>query len=335
MNKTPVSILQEMMVKKSTVPNYELIHDGGGTHMNTFTYKVTCDGLSAIGTGRSKKDAKHEAAKEMLETIAAHRGYPQLLASPAQSPVRTPLPPQVPEVPRIPPTEPFVNAIGALQDLCAENNLQEPIYVQISDVGPPHAKIFTIQCEVSTFKEIGVAKTKKQAKQEAAKKMLDKISDLVANQDGNLSDEFDDSAKENIANELAKARYPLLTRLSTKKVQLGVKLSEFHLKIKNSFPSDICNELIEKLESLIPEDQSNVSEEDVDKLFNEFSEFLSTLSLSISTMTLESCIPDKHVVLMKINTFPEITQISCENIITKARFFATLNLINTMLFLLK
>lgn len=115
MNKTPVSILQEMMVKNLSIPTYELIHDGGGSHINTFTYRVTCDGLIATGMGRSKKDAKHEAAKAMLETIAEHRGYLQLPASPAQSPVRTPLPPVVPEVQRIPPDVPFVNAVGALQ----------------------------------------------------------------------------------------------------------------------------------------------------------------------------------------------------------------------------
>lgn len=115
MSKTPVSILQEMMVKNLSIPAYELIHDGGGSHINTFTYRVTCDGLTATGTGRSKKDAKHEAAKAMLETIAEHRGYLQLPASPAQSPVRTPLPPVVPEVQRIPPDVPFVNAVGALQ----------------------------------------------------------------------------------------------------------------------------------------------------------------------------------------------------------------------------
>lgn len=115
MSKTPVSILQEMMVKMQMIPNYELIHDGGGTHMNTFTYRVTCEGLIATGTGRSKKDAKHEAAKAMLEKIAVHRAYPQLPASPLQSPVKQSTPSSVPASPRIPPNEPFVNAIGALQ----------------------------------------------------------------------------------------------------------------------------------------------------------------------------------------------------------------------------
>lgn len=115
MDKTPVSILHEIMAKNLATPNYELIHDGGGTHINTFTYRVTCEGLTATGVGRSKKDAKHEAAKAMLEAIAAHRGYLQLPASPAQSSVRTPLPPTIPEVKRTPPDEPFINAVGALQ----------------------------------------------------------------------------------------------------------------------------------------------------------------------------------------------------------------------------
>lgn len=115
MNKTPVSILQEMMVKKCMVPNYELIHNGGGGHVNTFTYQVSCDGLSAKGTGRCKKDAKHEAAKAMLETIANVNSFPQLPASPAPSPKHTPFETQVPAVSKTSGSVPFHNAIGALQ----------------------------------------------------------------------------------------------------------------------------------------------------------------------------------------------------------------------------
>ncbi|KAG7203463.1 hypothetical protein KM043_013525 [Ampulex compressa] len=129
--------------------------------------------------GRCKKDAKHEAAKAMLETIVVHRGYLPLPPSPAQSPVRTPLPEAIPAPPRARGSMSFINAIGALKDVCCENNLQEPEYIPISDVGPPHARVFTIQCVVATFKEEGIATTKKQAKHDAAKKMLDRINDLV------------------------------------------------------------------------------------------------------------------------------------------------------------
>lgn len=116
MNKTPVSILQEMMVKQGMIPDYELIHDGGGRHVNTFTYQVSCDGLCATGSGRCKKDAKHEAAKAMLAEIAAHRNYRQLPAAstPAESPSRSPFRSSPPSA-KIPANVPFVNAIGELQ----------------------------------------------------------------------------------------------------------------------------------------------------------------------------------------------------------------------------
>lgn len=118
MNKTPVSILQEMMVKQGMTPDYELIYDGGGSHVNTFTYQVTCDGLKATGTGRCKKDAKHEAAKAMLTEIAAHRNYPQLppASNPTDSPSRSPFR-SIPVAPKQS-NAPFVNAIGELQVGC-------------------------------------------------------------------------------------------------------------------------------------------------------------------------------------------------------------------------
>ncbi|XP_015432542.1 PREDICTED: RISC-loading complex subunit tarbp2-like [Dufourea novaeangliae] len=216
----------------------ELIHDGGGTHMNTFTYRVSCYGISAIGIGRSKKDAKHEAAKAMLEAIAAHRGYLQLPASPSQSPQRTPLPPVIPETQRLPPDVPFVNAVGALKTIVIENNLQEPEYIQISDVGPPHAKIFTLQCKVANFKEFGIAKTKKQAKQEAAKKMLHKITDLVAESQDRQDPfnlEFEKNEEESTSNNMAKALYPSLSNLPLQtKVNLGYRLLDYHSKVKDS-----------------------------------------------------------------------------------------------------
>lgn len=339
MNKTPVSILQEMMVKKQTVPNYELIHNGGGTHINVFTYQVSCDGLTATGTGRSKKDAKHEAAQAMLKAIAAHRGYPQLPASPAQSPLRTPLPPTVPEVQRIPPNVPFVNAIGALQDLCAENNLQEPEYVQINDVGPPHAKIFTIQCTVATFKEVGKAGTKKQAKQDAAKKMLHKITDLVADlKDASCSclESEDDKNKEELSNDTIKARYVSLTKLpNQKKINLGFKLSEYHIKIKNCIVDEARNETIKKLQSLIPTDHTNISEELIEHLLSELKNTLLAVDLNLSVMSLESVNPSTHLVAMKVYTSPDIIQVGLGPTKVEAQFYTLLKLINSMILLLE
>ncbi|XP_076748609.1 RISC-loading complex subunit TARBP2 isoform X2 [Xylocopa sonorina] len=318
-----------MMAKKLIVPNYELIHDGGGTHINSFTYRVSCDGLCADGTGRSKKDAKHEAAKAMLEAIAAHRGYPQLPASPAQSPIRTPLPPTIPEVERIPPSVPFVNAVGALQDLCTENNLNQPEYEQISAVGPAHAKIFTIHCKVATFVEAGVARTKKQAKQYAAKKMLDKLSDLVP-------DLSDTKQTEKTSSEIAKARYPVLSRLSSsKKINLGIKVKGYHNQLKDSVEEEIRKEVIEKLESLTSNNDTCITEEFVENLITKLKDIIAILSLEISILDLNSSNPAVYVAAMRINSSPAIVQVANGDTKLKAVYNTILKIINTVLFFLK
>jgi hypothetical protein len=114
MKKTPVSMLQEMMVKKGSIPNYQLIYNGGGSHQNIFTFQVSCDDLKASGTGRCKKDAKHEAAIAMLEAIAKQNGLLQLPASPCESPVRNPSPVPEPISSKSLATTPFRNTIGEL-----------------------------------------------------------------------------------------------------------------------------------------------------------------------------------------------------------------------------
>ena len=68
-SKTPVSILNEMMAKKAITPVYDLIFDGTGSESPIFKYKVSCDTVTAIGTGRCKKIAKQDAAQAALEKL--------------------------------------------------------------------------------------------------------------------------------------------------------------------------------------------------------------------------------------------------------------------------
>lgn len=68
-SKTAASILNEKMVKKGITPIYELIVDGSGTNQPTFTYKVLCNKIAALGTGRCKKIAKQDAAEAMLKKL--------------------------------------------------------------------------------------------------------------------------------------------------------------------------------------------------------------------------------------------------------------------------
>ncbi|XP_050465614.1 interferon-inducible double-stranded RNA-dependent protein kinase activator A-like [Cataglyphis hispanica] len=319
MSKTPVSILQEMMVKQGMIPDYELIHDGGGRHVNTFTYRVICDGLTATGTGRCKKEAKHEAATAMLIEIANHRNYPQLPAAntPAVSPSRSPFH-SVPLPPKIPANVPFVNAIGELQDLCAENNLLEPEYVLTKDSGPPHARIFTIQCRVSSFVEEGVASTKKQAKHEAARKMVELIKDLV-NQVNSTKDkeECAKSSKSSITtdqieivNRSAEECYHAVTK-SIRKINLGLKCSEYHIKWRDSLEMDKRNKILNELHCI----HFNETYDDVDQFNKKIEETLSRLEIILSeinvTINIKDIIAENNYFMKSIElmTCPILTQI--------------------------
>lgn len=211
--------------------------------------------------------------------------------------------------------------------------------MQINDVGPPHAKIFTIQCTVATFKEVGKAGTKKQAKQDAAKKMLHKITDLVADlKDASCSclESEDDKNKEELSNDTIKARYVSLTKLpNQKKINLGFKLSEYHIKIKNCIVDEARNETIKKLQSLIPTDHTNISEELIEHLLSELKDTLLAVDLNLSVMSLESVNPSTHLVAMKVYTSPDIIQVGLGPTKVEAQFYTFLKLINSMILLLE
>lgn len=345
MSKTPVSILQEMMVKQSITPDYELIHDGGGRHVNTFTYRVTCDGLSATGTGRCKKDAKHEAAKAMLAEIAAHRNYPQLPAAttPTVSPSRSPFH-SVPPLPRTSANVPFFNAVGELQELCAENNLKEPEYTPIRDVGPPHARIFTIRCKVSNFEEDGIATTKKQAKHYAAKAMIDRIRGLMNNSNDSYKEKNGEEYSPNSScnstidtetlNRNAEERYRALVR--TKKVNLGSKLSEYHTIWKDSLEADKRNNILEQLECNFPNEFLDNEPTTYDTVIENVSE-LKRILLEIDVMVqMKDIIADNCYVMkaIELNTCPFLTQIGIGRNDVEASWKALSLLINSVKLLL-
>merc|ERR1712141_1187 len=64
--KTPVSLLQELYVRKGITPKYDLVQIEGAVHEPTFKYRVTVGEAVATGSGYSKPKAKHDAAKNLL-----------------------------------------------------------------------------------------------------------------------------------------------------------------------------------------------------------------------------------------------------------------------------
>lgn len=167
--KTPVMLLQELAVKKNTVPEYELIFSQQGTHENIFHYQVSLLGERAIGVGRSKKEAKHSAASKALEQLAdkniVHPDMEEdhlIKLDTQQDIMKAPL-----------------NCIPTLLEICCENKIPTADFVEISDVGPPHCREFTYECRISHIVTRATARSKKHAKQLAARDMLSRYVFII------------------------------------------------------------------------------------------------------------------------------------------------------------
>lgn len=163
-NKTPVTILQETLQRKGLNPHYELIYNGVGTVDPVFKYQVSAAGFTAIGDGKSKKEAKHDAAaailKRMQEGTESSKSQERDIASPYSGAIKQ-------------------NFVGMLDEICVNNKIPFPVFIPISEDGPPHARIFTMQCKLSTCTETAVARTKKQAKHMVSQQMIKRIADIM------------------------------------------------------------------------------------------------------------------------------------------------------------
>ncbi|KAF2904510.1 hypothetical protein ILUMI_01666 [Ignelater luminosus] len=220
--KTPVMVLQELTVKRSMqTPEYSIIHAKQGTHDNEFHYQVIAANVSAIGVGRSKQVAKHDAARKALDMLQSMGLY-----NPGETVVKAPRS----EVPNSPIRQ-TINSIGTLSELCVENKIPMPTFTEISDVGPPHCKEFTYQCSIASLVTRATAGTKKQAKQLAAKEMLDRITQVLPELVAECNENFLQAITDRDV--VAAERYSELRKFTRPKPNLAIKIEDYDSHIKN------------------------------------------------------------------------------------------------------
>lgn len=162
--------------------------------------------------------------------------------------------------------------------------------------------------------------------------MLDKLTDLVPELELSCDSELIQQA--DISQELAKTRYPLLSKLPiTKKINLGVKLSEYHIQLKNQFDDELRENLIEKLSTITPSSENSINEIYVTTLLAKFQEILTSIGLSLTVTTLPTS--SKILVGMRISTSPNIVEIGLGSTTTQAELNAILKLIDNLTLRLK
>ncbi|XP_071627919.1 uncharacterized protein [Temnothorax longispinosus] len=178
-SKTPVSILQELLSRRGTIPKYELVQIKEAIHEPTFRYRVTVTDVvdpivSVMGTGRSKKEAKHAAAKAVLDKLIG------VNTEGVESPLLNSLPDSqnLQELQTYEEEKIVNNPIGALQEMCMSHHWPPPKYTMESEEGLPHERQFTIVCSILKYREVGQGKSKKVAKRHAAHKMWQALHDM-------------------------------------------------------------------------------------------------------------------------------------------------------------
>ncbi|XP_053697789.1 interferon-inducible double-stranded RNA-dependent protein kinase activator A homolog isoform X2 [Sabethes cyaneus] len=221
--KTPISLLQELLSRRGITPQYDLMQVEGAVHEPTFRYRVSYQDKDAMGTGKSKKEAKHAAAKALIDKLTGIS-----LSDPPTGTLNV-KPEQVGEGE----DEPTGNPIGWLQEMCMARRWPPPTYETEMEVGLPHERQFTIACSVLKYHEVGKGKSKKIAKRQAAQRMWQRLQEqpLEPNQ---IVQMLDEEGNEELKAATITGRYTGLkdARIASLTTGHGQKVSQFHKSLK-------------------------------------------------------------------------------------------------------
>lgn len=285
--KTPVSILQELLSRRGITPNYELVQIEGAIHEPTFRYRVSFSDkempLTAMGTGRSKKEAKHSAAKTLIDKLTGVTIIDKSSSlNENQSGGDTGLGNSEDNV--------VGNPIGWLQELCMSRRWPPPIYETEMEVGLPHERQFTIACTIGKYREVGQGKSKKIAKRLAAHKMWNRLqSTPMENASAGTTNNLEDDIEQY---RFFMSRYADVkdSPVQTINNSYSQKVAQFHKSLKNSTGSKLFDlqavclrdetlDAVKFLEEISHEQQFEVTYVDIEeKSYSNLSQCLVQLS---------------------------------------------------------
>ena len=183
--------LQEHFAKNGSgiTPEYGILRRDGLDHSPTFTCYVRLGNKQAEGTARAKKDAEQEAAKNMMKKLGLLQDS-NISSLRGSTPSPTTFDNEFQRSVSSPSSE--VNSIARLQELCQspQYNLSMPIYdesgrIPIGDsAGNCLSDLFSTTCKIGELPTYGKGRNKKESKQDAAAKMLQRLEGLSEDYDG-------------------------------------------------------------------------------------------------------------------------------------------------------
>lgn len=212
--KTALTAEEQMLLKlkgTSVTPLYQYVQEEGAADNRIHTVQCTVSTLTVEGKGRGRRNAREDAAKQVLEYLRDNNHLPKTTKSSASE--------HKPESARSSPVAvkskdiaspakvceklegcPFGDAVSVLQEYLVHNNLDPPAY----STGLLEDKVYSVTCRAGGISYSSAAKTKKLAKQCAAAGVIDIL--------GVKERPKKKPKKKNLRNQRYKFRYPCAPR---------------------------------------------------------------------------------------------------------------------------
>uniref|UniRef100_A0A8C5MWB8 Double-stranded RNA-binding protein Staufen homolog 1 n=1 Tax=Leptobrachium leishanense TaxID=445787 RepID=A0A8C5MWB8_9ANUR len=170
LNKSEISQVFEIALKRNLPVNFEVTQESGPPHMKSFVTKVSVGDFLGDGEGKSKRISKKNAAMAVLEEL---KKLPPL---PTVEKIKPRIKKKTRSIVKLPTSPEYgqgMNPISRLAQIQQAKKDKEPEYVLITEKGLPRRREFVMQVKVGNQTAEGSGTNKKVAKRNAAENLLD------------------------------------------------------------------------------------------------------------------------------------------------------------------
>uniref|UniRef100_A0A669DL63 Double-stranded RNA-binding protein Staufen homolog 1 n=1 Tax=Oreochromis niloticus TaxID=8128 RepID=A0A669DL63_ORENI len=170
LNKSEISQVFEIALKRNLPVNFEVLKEEGPPHMKTFVVRVTVGEFTGEGEGKSKKIAKKLAAAAVLGELKRLPHIPSVEKTQPRIKKKTK---SIIKLQTSPEYGQGMNPISRLAQIQQAKKEKEPEYSMVTERGLPRRREFVMQVTVCGQSAEGMGPSKKVAKRNAAEKMLE------------------------------------------------------------------------------------------------------------------------------------------------------------------
>ncbi|XP_020025527.1 double-stranded RNA-binding protein Staufen homolog 1 isoform X3 [Castor canadensis] len=170
LNKSEISQVFEIALKRNLPVNFEVARESGPPHMKTFVTRVSVGEFVGEGEGKSKKISKKNAARAVLEELKKLPPLPAVERVKPRIKKKTKPPGKLQTGPEY---GQGMNPISRLAQIQQAKKEREPEYTLLMERGLPRRREFVIQVKVGNHTAEGTGTNKKVAKRNAAENMLE------------------------------------------------------------------------------------------------------------------------------------------------------------------